>query len=281
MHIVRTVNELRDCVRDWRGAGERIGFVPTMGNLHAGHLGLVEEVRAHAGRTVVSIFVNPTQFGPGEDFDRYPRTESEDATKLARAGADLLFLPGVEEMYPGGTDGATFVEVPRLSDRFCGASRPGHFRGVATVVARLFNLVQPDAAVFGMKDYQQLLVIRRMVRDLGFPVEVIGAATAREADGLAMSSRNQYLSAGERETAPRLYQVLRETAERLGKAAGETLEDDAMRALAAAGFVPEYVAIRRAADLEPAAGEDRELVILAAARLGTTRLIDNLLLRTA
>ncbi|HEX6929295.1 MAG TPA: pantoate--beta-alanine ligase [Gammaproteobacteria bacterium] len=277
MHLVRTTVELRGIVHDWRVADERIGFVPTMGNLHAGHLALVERARAAADRVIVSVFVNPTQFGPNEDFDRYPRTENEDAAKLAAAGADLLFLPGVAEMYPGGADRTTFVEVPAsLTDQLCGRQRPGHFRGVATVVATLFNLVQPDLAVFGEKDFQQLAVIRRMVRDLAFPVEIIGAPTIREADGLAMSSRNQYLSADERRTAPRLHGVLAWLGSRLRE--GEpvaVLEADGMAELAAAGFRPEYVAVRDAVELgPPRTGEDA--VILAAAHLGRTRLIDNL-----
>ena len=279
MHIARTVDELRDIVHDWRIADARIAFVPTMGNLHAGHVSLVEHARTQADHVVASVFVNPTQFGPNEDFDRYPRTENEDAAKLAAAGAELLFLPGVVEMYPGGTDDTTFVEVPGLSDQFCGAFRPGHFRGVATVVARLFNLVQPDVAVFGEKDFQQLMVIRRMVRDLGFPVDVQGVATAREADGLAMSSRNQYLSATERETAPRLYRLLCDLAARLANGeAADMLERDGVMQLEAAGFRPDYVGIRSAADLaQLQAGEDA--VILAAAHLGRTRLIDNIRVR--
>ncbi len=280
MHLVRTVAELREIVRGWRIRDERIAFVPTMGNLHAGHLQLVERARKSADRVVASVFVNPTQFGPNEDFDRYPRTENEDAAKLAAAGADLLFLPSVAEMYPGGTGETTFVEVPAsLADQLCGTHRPGHFRGVATVVATLFHLVLPDAAVFGEKDFQQLAVIRRMVRDLAFPVEILGAPTAREADGLAMSSRNQYLSAEERRIAPRLYEILQELGGRLR--AGEAvnvIEDAGMERLAAAGFRPEYVAVRNAADLAAPRGAG-DAVILAAARLGNTRLIDNLRIR--
>ena len=276
MHIARTVAELRAAVHDWRIADGRIAFVPTMGNLHAGHLALVERAKAAGDHVVASVFVNPTQFGPNEDFDRYPRTENADAAKLAAAGVELLFLPGVEEMYPGGTGAATFVEVPGLSDILCGAHRPGHFRGVATVVARLFNLVEPHAAVFGEKDFQQLAVIRRMVRDLGFAVEVIGAPTLREPDGLAMSSRNQYLSAAERAQAPALYRLLQELGGRLaGGEPAAALEVAGTARLAEAGFRPDYVAIRNALDLgEPVSGAER--VVLAAAHLGGTRLIDNL-----
>lgn len=277
MHIARTRSDLRERSHDWRIAGERIAFVPTMGNLHAGHLALVEAARGEAERVVVSIFVNPMQFGPNEDFDRYPRTETEDAARLAKAGVDLLFMPGVDEMYPGGTGVTTFVDVPGLSEQFCGERRPGHFRGVATVVARLFNSVQPDVALFGEKDYQQLLVIRRMVRDLAFPVDVIGVPTSREEDGLALSSRNQYLSKAERALAPQLNATLRATAARIRECGNDfsALEREAMLRLEQIGFAPEYVAIRRANDLEPPSPGDA-LVILAAAQLGRTRLIDNL-----
>lgn len=278
MQTARTVSELRARISAWKAAGECVAFVPTMGNLHAGHIRLVERARELADRVVVSIFVNPAQFGPGEDFERYPRTEEADAAKLAAAGAHLVFLPSVEEMYPGGAQSTTIVEVPGVSDILCGEFRPGHFRGVATVVTRLFNMVQPDAAIFGEKDFQQLMVIRRMVRDLAFPVEIVGEPTMREADGLAMSSRNQYLSPEERAKAPFLYQLLTRTAERLKQ--GETdiaaLEEDALTALKKNGFRPDYFAIRRAENLEKSAAGDREQVILVAAHLGKARLIDNL-----
>lgn len=276
MLTAKTLIELREQVAAWRRAGERVGFVPTMGNLHEGHLQLVRAACERADRVVASVFVNPTQFGPGEDFDNYPRTETEDAARLAENGAELLFLPDVDTMYPGGTEGTTFVEVPELSGDLCGEFRPGHFRGVATVVARLFNMVQPDVAVFGEKDFQQLLVIRRMVRDLHFPVEVVGMPTHREDDGLAMSSRNQYLSAEERRRAPLLHETLQNLAAALqAGAAAEELEARGMRALEEGGFRPEYVAIRRADDLARPGADDRDLVILAAARLGKARLIDN------
>jgi pantoate--beta-alanine ligase len=280
MQTFETISELRAQIAGWRRAGERIAFVPTMGNLHEGHLTLVARARELAGRVVVSIFVNPLQFGQGEDLDAYPRTPFEDAEKLQQAGADLLFRPQVAEIYPRGQEGVTYVEVPGISDILCGASRPGHFRGVATVVAKLFHMVQPDVACFGEKDYQQLTVLRRMVSDLNMPVAIVGVTTRREGDGLAMSSRNGYLSAEERRTAPQLYRILQGVAGRLRCGAREwaVLEQQAAEELAATGLSPDYVAIRRAADLERPSAGDSALVILAAARLGRTRLIDNLLI---
>jgi pantoate--beta-alanine ligase len=248
-----------------------------MGNLHAGHLELVRRARERADRTVVSIFVNPLQFGPSEDLAAYPRTLEADRKRLAEAGADLLFAPGVEEVYPGGQAGQTRVEVPGISDILCGASRPGHFTGVATVVCKLFNMVQPDLAVFGEKDFQQLMVIRRMTADLSMPVEILGAPTVREPDGLAMSSRNGYLNEEERQRAPRLQQTLRSAAQALQR--GESVvgvESRAAAELAAAGFEPDYFSVRRAADLGEPGADEHELVILAAAHLGQTRLIDNI-----
>ena len=268
---------LRERVAAWRHAGQRIGFVPTMGNLHAGHLALVAEARRLAERVVVSIFVNPLQFGPQEDFAAYPRTLARDQELLAGAGTDLLFAPTVEAVYPRGQAEQTRVEVPGISDILCGASRPGHFVGVATVVCKLFNMVQPDLAVFGEKDFQQLQVIRLMTLDLSLPVAVHGLATVREADGLAMSSRNGYLTAEERARAPALYQTLRRCAERLRQGQDiATVEGQAGEQIAAAGFGPDYFSVRRAADLALPQAGDRELVILAAARLGRARLIDNL-----
>ncbi|MDX1454927.1 MAG: pantoate--beta-alanine ligase [Gammaproteobacteria bacterium] len=278
MHVSRQLEDLRQRVADWHLAGERVAFVPTMGNLHAGHLALVEKAREVADRVVASIFVNPMQFGPNEDFGAYPRTEDQDAQQLVKAGCDLLFLPDVETMYPGGTEATTFIEVPEISDILCGQSRPGHFRGVATVVARLFHMVQPDAAVFGEKDWQQLQVIRRMVRDLALPVEIIGLPTKREDSGLALSSRNQYLDAAEREQAAELYQALRAAAQ--GLQAGESvavLEKAGRERLARAGFEVDYFTIRNADTLQEVAAADAEaVVVLAAARLGKARLIDNL-----
>lgn len=236
---IDTVEELRRQVRAWRAGRERIAFVPTMGNLHAGHVRLVEEARSRADRVVVSIFVNPLQFGPGEDFERYPRTLDADRKRLIGAGAELLFVPGVAEVYPRPPGEQTRVEVPGLSEILCGASRPGHFVGVATVVCKLFNMVQPDLALFGEKDYQQLMIIRRMVEDLALPVAILGVATVREADGLAMSSRNGYLTVEQRKIAPALQRSLQSVVEELVRgrddygtvaaAAREQLRDAGMR----------------------------------------------------
>jgi pantoate--beta-alanine ligase len=280
MQTVASIAEVRSLVSAWRAAGLRVAFVPTMGNLHAGHIHLVSEARKRADKVVASIFVNPLQFGPSEDFAAYPRTLAADQEKLAAAGCDLLFAPTEQEMYPLGRDGLSHVEVPALSDILCGAFRPGHFRGVATVVSKLFNIVQPDVALFGEKDYQQLLVIRLMVRDLDMPVEIIGVPTVREADGLAMSSRNGYLGADERRLATEVYATLQALATRLREGAQDytALEAAAVARLELAGFRPDYVSVRRAEDLSlPQVGE-RRLVVLVAARLGKTRLIDNLLI---
>jgi pantoate--beta-alanine ligase len=278
MLVVKEVAPLRARVAAWRAAGERVAFVPTMGNLHAGHLQLVCDARQAASRVVASVFVNPMQFAPGEDFDAYPRTPEQDRDKLAGAGVDLVFAPEVEILYPRGTQQTTRVEVPQVSEGLCAEFRPGHFTGVATVVARLFNLVQPDIAVFGEKDFQQLAVIRRMVSDLCWPIEIAAVATVRETDGLAMSSRNQYLTAAERRRAPLLYQTLCTVAARLhqGETALAELESEACQALRGAGFEPQYVAIRDAVTLAPPAGSANPRVVLAAARLGKARLIDNL-----
>jgi pantoate--beta-alanine ligase len=277
MKTIETLNDLREQVGAWRGAGERVAFVPTMGNLHAGHLTLIAEARAHARRVVASIFVNPMQFGPAEDLDAYPRTLARDRELLEAAGCDLLFAPGVATVYPRGSEAQTRVEVPGLSDVLCGESRPGHFRGVATVVCKLFNMVQPDVALFGEKDFQQLLVIRRMVEDLAMPVEIVGVPTVRESDGLAMSSRNGYLSPPERARAPALRRVLIAARQSLleGNAAA-SVEREAEAALREAGLAPDYVRVRAMHDLRPATETDRDLVILAAAYLGRARLIDNL-----
>ncbi|BAZ94944.1 pantothenate synthetase [Thiohalobacter thiocyanaticus] len=281
MKTVNTVEALREQIRAWRGTGARIGFVPTMGNLHAGHLSLVEQARRDADRVVVSVFVNPMQFGPGEDYDSYPRTLDADRARLEAAGADLLFAPPVEEVYPVPLAEMTRVEVPEVGSILCGRFRPGFFAGVATVVTKLFNMVQPDLAVFGEKDYQQLIVIRRLVRDLSLPIRIEGAATLREPDGLAMSSRNAYLTPAEREVAPQLHHVLEGLIAALG--AGDrdfpALEQQGMQQLELAGFRPDYVSIRRAVDLSVPDREEAELVVLAAAWLGRARLIDNL--RTA
>lgn len=281
MEIVTTIAAVRERVAAWRGRGERVAFVPTMGNLHEGHLELVHRAKGLAERALVSIFVNPLQFGPAEDFASYPRTLARDSALLAGVGADLLFVPPVTEMYPRPPSAQTRVEVPALSDVLCGASRPGHFVGVATVVCKLFNLVQPEVALFGEKDFQQLAVIRRMVEDLCLPVEIVGVSTVREPDGLAMSSRNGYLEPAERARAPALYRALREAAAAVA-AEGQDLEAIERRASAAidaAGLRTDYVSVRRASDLAPPGPGDEDLVILAAAYLGRARLIDNLRVR--
>lgn len=278
MKVVSDLSALRGFLEPLREKGQRIAFVPTMGNLHSGHLRLVARAKKLADKVVVSIFVNPMQFGAGEDFDNYPRTPKDDKAALQALDVDFLFMPEVETMYPRPLPETTFVEVPGLGDILCGAHRPGHFRGVATVVNRLFNLVQPDVAVFGKKDYQQLAIIRRMAEDLAMPVEVVGVETVREADNLAMSSRNRYLSATERKTAPTLYATL-DSIRSLIISVGEIpldIEQQAMTRLKSAGFNPDYVSIRRQLDLAVATPEDARLVILAAAWLGKTRLIDNL-----
>ncbi|NHZ69720.1 MAG: pantoate--beta-alanine ligase, partial [Thermotogales bacterium] len=270
MRTHASVEDVRNVIHDWRLAGERIAFVPTMGDLHQGHLELVRHALTRAPHVVASVFVNPTQFGPGEDFDAYPRTLESDQEKLQREGVELLFAPSVETLYPGGAEQTTRVEVPQVSRGLCDDFRPGHFAGVATVVARLFNLVQPDIAVFGEKDYQQLAVIRRMVRDLCWPIEIDGVPTVREADGLAMSSRNRYLTADERRLAPVLYQTLCEVAEqvRAQQQPFRTLERQAMKKLEQAGFSPEYVSIRHAESLQPLETGEMPARVLAAARLG-------------
>ena len=279
MEVATNKQGLRDQLAEWRSDGEHIALVPTMGNLHDGHLSLVELARQHAERVVVSIFVNPMQFGEGEDFDDYPRTLELDKRRLKLSNVDLVFAPDDDVIYPFGIDSAASVKVPILTDDLCGESRPGHFDGVTTVVARLLTLVQPDVAVFGQKDYQQLLLIKHMVEDLSLPVEVITAPTFREDDGLAMSSRNQYLTDADRRAAPMLHRTLRDIAEALenGEDSYYKLEKDAIDALESAGFEPEYVSIRRAATLDPPERHTDELVILAAARLGKARLIDNVL----
>ncbi len=276
MRIVNTVSELRDAVKTWRSVGQRVALVPTMGNLHAGHLALVNEARKNADRVVVSLFVNPTQFGVGEDFETYPRTEQEDQEKLVASGADLLFLPVVSEVYT--PDAKTVVSVTGLSEWYCGAARPGHFDGVATVVCKLFNIVQPDVALFGLKDFQQLTVIRTMVRDLDIPVDIVGVETVREASGLAMSSRNGYLTAEEKTVAAKLYQSLCAARDAVlaGRQSYEDIERKAMLFLQESGFQPDYFSVCRISDLKKAGAGDVELVLLTAARLGKTRLIDNI-----
>lgn len=275
MHIVNTIEALRAQIRTWKSAGNRIAFVPTMGNLHAGHCQLVKAAKQQADKVVVSIFVNPTQFGVGEDFACYPRTEQQDQEQLHALSTDLLFLPSIAEMY--SPTAKTVVSVTGLSELHCGASRIGHFDGVATVVCKLFNMVQPDSALFGLKDFQQLAVIRTMVKDLNIPIEIIGIDTVREADGLAMSSRNGYLNAEQRQTAPLLYQTLCAAREQiLAGSDYANVEQLALVRLQQAGFIPDYFQICRSDDLLPAQADDNKLVVLVAAKLGNTRLIDNL-----
>ena len=269
---------LRARIGEWKRSGLRVGFVPTMGNLHAGHHSLVALARRHADRVVASVFVNPTQFGPNEDFARYPRTPEADAAGLQVAGCDLMWLPSVETMYPFGPEATVQVRVPGVTGTLEGAHRPGHFDGVATVVARLFNQVQPDVAVFGRKDYQQLAVIRYLAHDLAFPVEIIAGETLREADGLAMSSRNQYLSTEERQVAPVIHRTLLLMADAIRAGTPrEDVEARVMDELAASGFTVDYSVVRRPDLSEPQDGEPGPRVALVAARIGRTRLIDNIL----
>jgi pantoate--beta-alanine ligase len=276
---VSSSESLRESLGDWRHDGDHIALVPTMGNLHDGHLSLVALAREHAERVVVSIFVNPTQFSEFEDFEQYPRTLERDRRRLKRVNADVLFVPDIDTMYPFGLDNATSVTVPVLTADFCGAFRPGHFDGVTSVVSRLFSIVQPDVAIFGQKDYQQQLVVRRLVEDLRVPLKIVSAPTKREDDGLALSSRNQYLSEEQRGVAPTLFSVLQGIGKDLqtGKRNFAELETHAMSVLADAGFDPEYVGIRRAENLETPDRDNDEIVVLAAARLGNARLIDNIL----
>lgn len=278
MQTVTDAAALRATIRGWRTSGQTVGFVPTMGNLHEGHHSLLKLARARADRVVASVFVNPTQFGPGEDFERYPRTLAQDQVGLAEAGCDVLFAPEVATMYPFGAASSVSIHVPGVTETLEGAHRPGHFDGVATVVSKLFHLVQPDFAVFGQKDFQQLKVIERMVRDLSLPVKIMSGPTLRDEDGLAKSSRNQYLTPAERQRAPQIYATLTQMRDLFRQGHNwQALETAARARLERAGFVPDYVAIRRADDLaEPAADEREGLVALVAARLGATRLIDNL-----
>lgn len=278
MNTVKTVRELRAAVARARSEGKRIGLVPTMGNLHSGHAALITKAAQRADFVVASIFVNPLQFGANEDLATYPRTLVADQEKLLQAGCHLLFTPTVEEMYPHGMNDQTRVSVPVLSEGLCGASRPGHFDGVATVVSKLFNMVQPDLAVFGEKDFQQLTVIRALVRDLNMPIQIIGEPTVRDVDGLALSSRNGYLSAAQRAVAPVLYQVITHigTAIRGGDRDFARLTENGKRTLEAQGLRPDYLEVREAVHLRQATDRDSDVVILAAAYLGTTRLIDNL-----
>jgi len=272
MDIHSAIADLRTALK---GRG-RIVFVPTMGNLHAGHISLMEQARAHGDTVVASIFVNRLQFGPHEDFDKYPRTFQDDCDKLVAAGVDVLFAPTEADLYPEPQE--YFVEPPAIQNVLDGEFRPGHFRGVATVVLKLFNCVQPDAAVFGKKDYQQLMVIRNMTRQMALPITIIGGETVRAADGLALSSRNGYLSASERAEAPRLYRELNRIRDALRQGAQDVaaLENGAVEALTAAGWKTDYVAVRQQSDLKVPSDLIAPLVVLAASRLGNTRLIDNI-----
>jgi pantoate--beta-alanine ligase len=278
MDTVYDLQQLRQVISGWKRQSLGIAFVPTMGNLHNGHLSLLQEARRLADRTVVSIFVNPIQFGKGEDYERYPSTLEDDSRKLEAGGLDLLFAPDLKQLYPAGIDVDTRITVPHLSNILCGKFRPEHFTGVATVVCKLLINVQPDYALFGEKDYQQLLVIRRMATDLCIPARIIGMPIYRETDGLAMSSRNGYLNAQERRLAPFIYQTLQQAARQLqtGSAGYAEIETQGMQALAASGFRPEYFSIRRTDDLAEPGPEDTHLSILAAAWLGSARLIDNI-----
>ncbi|WP_421683672.1 pantoate--beta-alanine ligase [Stutzerimonas urumqiensis] len=281
MITVHTVEALRRAVNEARAGGARIGFVPTMGNLHSGHVALVTRAKTRADFVIASIFVNPLQFGPNEDFASYPRTLAADQDKLAAAGCDLLFAPNVDEMYPNGQAMQTRISVPGVSEGLCGGSRPGHFDGVATVVTKLFNMVQPDLAVFGQKDFQQLAVIRTLVRDLNLPIDIIGEPTVRAEDGLALSSRNGYLDADQRARAPQLHRSLKVLGEAIeaGRTDHAELIEQALAELHEAGLRPDYLEIRDALTLGPARADSTELVLVAAAFLGTTRLIDNLIVR--
>ncbi len=279
MKTIHTIAELRQIIKSYHSMGETVAFVPTMGNLHAGHISLIAKAKEIATHVVSSVFVNPLQFCEGEDFGTYPRTLKEDQQKLEKAGADLLFAPAVTEMYPNGNKAMTQVLAPNeITDTLCGSCRPGHFSGVTTVVAKLFGMVQPDIAVFGEKDFQQLAVIRRMVVDLSMPIEILGMPTVRESDGLAMSSRNAYLNTEDRAQAPILIDLLNKTKEKIiaGNRDYKELENSGRDMLLANSFVPDYFVIREQATLKDAEKSDKNLVILLAAKIGETRLIDNI-----
>ncbi|MDT0595466.1 pantoate--beta-alanine ligase [Glaciecola petra] len=281
MQLIDDIDKLRALRRDWKQDNETIAFVPTMGNLHNGHLKLVSEASKNASKVVVSIFVNPMQFGPDEDLDAYPKTLEADKNALQALGVDVLFMPKVEDIYSRGLEQQTFVEVPGFSYMICGASRPGHFRGVATIVCKLFNMVQPNKAYFGEKDFQQLQVIKAMVTDLSMNLTIHGVPTEREKDGLAMSSRNVYLTQEQRTLAPMLYQEIKKLGDAIlsGRRDFSALISVTKSNLAKAGFKPDYIELRSAETLMQVGHEDKQLVILAAAFLGKTRLIDNLQLQ--
>jgi pantoate--beta-alanine ligase len=277
MRVIARPAQLRELVEQWHRLGERVAFVPTMGNLHAGHADLVSRATALAEHVIVSVFVNPLQFGPNEDFAAYPRTPDEDRRLLESLRVDVLFRPEVEDIYPRGQETTARVHVPGLEDILCGVFRPGHFMGVATVVTKLLNLVQPDVALFGEKDFQQLMIIRRAANDLCMPVEIVGVPTIREPDGLAMSSRNRYLSASDREVAPKIHAELERTRRAIEAGASDfaALEAAGFKALQQVGFRPDYFSIRDALTLQEPSATSDELVVLTAARIGRARLIDN------
>jgi pantoate--beta-alanine ligase len=276
MITTSAISTIREHVKTWRSKGETVAFVPTMGNLHQGHITLVNEAKKRADHVVVSIFVNPMQFSANEDLDGYPRTLAQDSEKLMLAGTELLFTPTPEIIYPKGLAQQTFIEVPEIGDELCGASRPGHFRGVATIVSKLFNIVQPDIALFGRKDFQQLMIIKTMVEDLSMPIDVIGVETIREASGLAMSSRNGYLTIEEKHSAATLKQALDSIVNAIQR--GEAIQQAisiAKKRLITVGFTPDYLEVRNANTLRQVTAADSELVVIGAAYLGKARLIDN------
>lgn len=276
MITTSAISTIREHVKTWRSKGETVAFVPTMGNLHQGHITLVNEAKKRADHVVVSIFVNPMQFSANEDLEGYPRTLAQDSEKLMLAGTELLFTPTPEIIYPKGLAQQTFIEVPEIGDELCGASRPGHFRGVATIVSKLFNIVQPDIALFGRKDFQQLMIIKTMVEDLSMPIDVIGVETIREASGLAMSSRNGYLTIEEKHSAATLKQALDSIVNAIQR--GEAIQQaisTAKKRLITVGFTPDYLEVRNANTLRQVTAADSELVVIGAAYLGKARLIDN------
>jgi len=283
LKTIRDIKALRDVVGGWQQDGEDVALVPTMGSLHQGHMSLVKLARDCADRVVVSVYVNPTQFGEGEDYDEYPRALENDRRRLSRGNVDIMFAPSSDEIYPFGQEQMTRVSVPGLSRILCGDDRPDHFDGVTSVVGRLFNIVQPQVAVFGQKDFQQLVIIRRMVADLHMPLRIVAAPTHRDKDGLALSSRNRYLTAAERATAPELYRIIGECRDQLldGDRDFQRLESDGRSALAAVGLRPQYFEIRDSRDLSPPSPDGDDFVVLAAAWLGGARLIDNAVIEPA
>jgi len=278
MYQATSVTELRQYLQHWKDHDQSVAFIPTMGNLHAGHMSLIEKGQSLCDRSLCSIFVNPMQFGPNEDFNHYPRTLDSDLAQLEAAGCDLVYLPTASELYPQGLDKITQVQVTDLTDHYEGAHRPGHFTGVATVVLKLFNIVKPDVSVFGKKDFQQYRVISKMVADLNLDVQIIGQETTREASGLATSSRNQYLDDEQTDRAAMIYQVLRDAAQQISEGERDypAAEQRALASLEQAGFKTDYFKICNTRTLLPAGPEDRDLVILVTAALGATRLLDNI-----